>query len=148
MGFADTILRALTPLTNLTTYHLLSYGTLLGTELFQSFVVTKLAYRALPMSAFTSLQNRIFPAYFNTQSLLMLLTILTVPPHGPVSLAQDLESFIPLGVAATLAALNWAVFGPRTRKAMLDRVNQGSYIAYTYCIKMAGGGVTDWSSDC
>jgi hypothetical protein len=124
MGFADTVIDGLSALTELAPYHLLSYSALLGTELYQSFVVTKVAYRALPMSSFASLQKRIFPAYFNSQSLLMLLTLITVPPYGPVSLVQDLKSLIPLLLAALPAGLNWAVFGPRTKKAMLDRVHQ------------------------
>ncbi|KAL2050415.1 hypothetical protein ABVK25_009249 [Lepraria finkii] len=61
------------------------YGTLPGTELYQSFVMTKICYDALPMPAFTTLQKRVFPVYFRLQSLLFLLTAATHPPYGPVS---------------------------------------------------------------
>ncbi|KAL2192839.1 hypothetical protein P885DRAFT_5136, partial [Corynascus similis CBS 632.67] len=60
-------------------YHLLFYSTLLGTELFQSFVNTKVCFVALPRSAFTTLQKRIFPIYFWAQTTLITLSALTFP---------------------------------------------------------------------
>ncbi|OTA89068.1 hypothetical protein M434DRAFT_23514 [Hypoxylon sp. CO27-5] len=77
--------------------HLLSYSTLLGTELYQSFVVTKICYQALPRSAFNTLQKRVFPIYFRSQALLLLLTA---------------------------SLLNLTIYGPRTRQIMIDRIHQ------------------------
>jgi hypothetical protein len=105
--------------------HLLAYSTLLGTELYQSFVMTKVAYQALPRSAFTSLQKRVFPIYFRGQSLLLLLVAATVPPRGPISLARQWTVWVPIIVAGATAALNLLVYGPETQKVMIERVHQG-----------------------
>ena len=105
--------------------HLLVYSTLLGTELYQSFVLTKVAFQALPRSAFTSLQKRIFPIYFRSQSALLALIVVTFPPYGPVSIIQKQGDWIPLAIAGMTAGLNLVVYGPRTRSIMIDRVHQG-----------------------
>lgn len=105
--------------------HLLFYSTLLGTELYQSFVMTKICFNTLPKSAFTTLQKRVFPVYFKGQTALLLLTAATVPPYGPLSVTQSKVTWISFLVAGVTAVLNLAVYEPRTRKAMIDRIHQG-----------------------
>jgi hypothetical protein len=105
--------------------HLLAYSALLGTELYQSFIMTKVSYQALPRSAFTTLQKRVFPAYFQTQSLGVLLVALTAPPYGPVSLLQTKTECISFIVAGLTAGLNLFMYGPRTKDLMVERVHQG-----------------------
>jgi hypothetical protein len=100
MAFIDSVLEGLSTLDNLAPYHMISYSTLLGTTLYQTFVVTKVGYQALPISAFSTLQKRLFPIYFRSQSLLLLCTALTIPPIGPVSLIQKKADWIPLAFAA------------------------------------------------
>lgn len=117
-------LQSLSPLIGLASYHMIIYGTLLGTELYQSFVMTKVCYNALPMSAFTTLQKRVFPVYFRGQTLLLVLTALTHPPYGPVSLAATLWDLIPLAFGGAMAALNLMVWGPRAQTAMTERIHQ------------------------
>jgi hypothetical protein len=107
--------------------HVLAYSTLLGTELWQSFVMTKVAYQALPRSAFTSLQKRIFPIYFQSQTLLLLLIFATCPPCGPMSLLKHRPEGISLVIASATAVLNLLVYGPRTKNLMIERVHQGKY---------------------
>jgi hypothetical protein len=104
--------------------HLLAYSALLGTELYQSFIMTKVSYQALPRSAFTTLQKRVFPAYFQTQSLGLLLVALTAPPYGPVSLLQAKTEWMSFVVAGLTAGLNLLVYGPRTKDLMVERVHQ------------------------
>lgn len=128
MTFLTTILSTLSPLANLAPYHLLTYGTLLGTSLYQTFIITKVSYNALPISAFTTLQKRIFPVYFKTQSLLLVLTALTVPPYGLVSLFRSKADWIPLVAASSFAMLNLFLCGPRTRKMMIERIHQGMFL--------------------
>ena len=106
--------------------HLLAYSVLLGTELYQSFVMTKVAYQALPRSAFTTLQKRVFPIYFQSQSLLLLLVAATVPPHGPITLTGNKADWIIFLVAGVTAGLNLLVFGPKTQELMVERVHQGT----------------------
>ena len=135
-------LQSLRPLIDLASYHIIIYGTLLGTELYQvlipsmrikapltcdtkSFVMTKVCYNALPMSAFTTLQKRVFPVYFRGQTSLLLLTALTHPPYGPVSLVASLWDLIPLAFGGAMAAWNFMVWGPRAQTAMIERIHQG-----------------------
>lgn len=138
-------LSSLGPLANIASYHIMLFGTLLGTELFQvrlcvnlkgeplltvlqTFIMTKICYNALPMSAFTTLQKRVFPAYFRIQSLLILSTAITHPPYGPVSLGTSLGDLIPLSFGGAMAALNLSMWGPRTLEAMVERIHQGQLI--------------------
>ena len=88
--------------------------------------MTKINYQALPISAFTTLQKRAFPLYFQTQSLLLALTAATVPPYGLVSLAGSSGDAITLGVAGAMAALNLLRYGPSTSRAMVERTHQGT----------------------
>lgn len=105
--------------------HLLAYSTLLGTELYQSFVMTKIAYHALPKTAFTSLQKKVFPVYFRSQSLLLILVATTFPPHGPVSLVKEKGDWVAFVVAGATAGLNLMIYGPRTKNVMIERIHQG-----------------------
>ncbi|KAI1371862.1 hypothetical protein F4677DRAFT_450041 [Hypoxylon crocopeplum] len=104
--------------------HLFSYSVLLGTELYQTFVMTKVCYQALPRSAFTTLQKRVFPIYFRSQTLLLLLTAATIPPYGPLMLQAGKSNWIPFAIAGATALLNLVVYGPRTRQIMIDRIHQ------------------------
>lgn len=105
--------------------HLLAYSALIGTELYQTFVVTKITYRALPRPAFVGLQKQLFPAYFRAQSLLLLAVALTRPPYGPFSSFGEPASCIPFTIAGVTAGLNLALYGPRTRALMIERATQG-----------------------
>lgn len=145
MGVTDSLLSTLAPLATAAPYHLLAYGTLLGTELYQvcknivvdspkkkltvfkkSFVMTKICFKALPISAFTTLQKRVFPAYFQIQNILILLTAVTYPPYGPYSLVRNSTGdAITLVFAGAMALLNLTVYGPRTQEAMIARIHQG-----------------------
>ncbi|KAL2148991.1 hypothetical protein VTH82DRAFT_1677 [Thermothelomyces myriococcoides] len=109
---------------NTAPYHLLLYSALLGTELFQTFVNTKVCFLALPRSAFTSLQKRLFPIYFATQTVLVVLSALTFPPHGLSSLILQKGDWIPYAVAFGTSLLNLVVYGPRTRRAMVNCIHQ------------------------
>ncbi|CAG8955937.1 hypothetical protein HYFRA_00008790 [Hymenoscyphus fraxineus] len=119
-----TILHHLSPFTNPAPYHLLTYSTLLGTSLYQTFIMTKVCYKALPPSSFTTLQKRVFPVYFKIQTLLLLLTTVTFPPSGAVSLIHEKRDWIPLGIASVMAMLNLFVYGPRTGRTMVERIHQ------------------------
>ncbi|KAJ6440098.1 putative sucrose utilization protein SUC1 [Purpureocillium lavendulum] len=99
--------------------HLLCFSTLTGTQLFQTFVITKVAFKALPKTAFVGLQKRLFPVYFAVQVALLLLTGLTFPPYGVAALARNKHDSMPLLVAGCAAGINLTIFGPKTRQAML-----------------------------
>ncbi|CRG82861.1 Steryl acetyl hydrolase 1 [Talaromyces islandicus] len=101
-------------------YHLLAYGTFLGSQLYQSFINTKICYRSLAPQPFHNLNKRLWPVYFRCQLGLALLTLATKPGGWlpPASLSNVL-----LGVACTMAGLNWYSYGPRTSDAMVERAN-------------------------
>jgi hypothetical protein len=105
--------------------HLLAYSTLLGTQLYQSFVIVKVAYQALPYDAFTTLQKRLFPVYFRSQTLLILLTAATFPTQGPISLVKYQSDWIPFLVAGVTAGLNLMYYGPKTSQIMMVKKYQG-----------------------
>jgi len=101
--------------------HLLVYSTFLGTQLYQSFVMVKVAHQALPLEAFTLFQKRAFFVYFRAQSILLVLTVATFPPTGPIRLAKSKGDLVPLLIGGITALLNWMVFGPRTSRDMMMR---------------------------
>jgi hypothetical protein len=111
--------------------HLFSFSVLLGTEMYQTFTVTKICFRALPRPAFINLQKSLFPVYFKSQVALLVLTALTYPPHGLVSLAQNTSHMLMFAGAGVTAALNMCIYGPRTRQAMLNRVQDGLWKGLT-----------------
>ena len=86
--------------------------------------MTKVCYNALPMSAFTTLQKRVFPVYFRLQSGLILLTAVTFPPYGPLSLVSSTGDAIAIGITGAMALLNLTIYGPRTQQAMIERTHQ------------------------
>jgi hypothetical protein len=105
--------------------HLLSFSTLLGSQLYQTFIVTKVAFKRLPRTPYVNFQKHIFPIFFRGQALLLFLTAVTLPPYGPLSLIEHKSDWVPFAVSGVISGLNVMVFGPRTRKLMLDRVEQG-----------------------
>lgn len=100
--------------------HLICYSTLLGSQLYQTFIVTKIGFIALPRPAFVRLQKQLFPVYFRSQSLLLLATAITFPT-GPLGLVSQPWFVVPLAVAGGTALLNLLKYGPKTRQIMLDR---------------------------
>ncbi|KAF2265011.1 hypothetical protein CC78DRAFT_462370 [Lojkania enalia] len=108
-------------ISGLAQFHLLTYSTLLGTEIYQTFLMTRVAHQALPRSAFTTLQKRVFPIYFRVQSFLIIVTAITYPPRGSPSL---IRRWTPFAIAGFTAVLNLLVYGPRTRQVMIDRIHQ------------------------
>jgi hypothetical protein len=93
--------------------HLLTYSALLGTQLYQTFILNGLTFRALPRPFFTNLQRRLFPIYFRAQLLLLCLVTLTLPPRGLRSVFQDANTYIALGLAGVSSAANWGAYGPK-----------------------------------
>jgi hypothetical protein len=66
-----------------TPYHVLAQGTLIGTDVFQSFIAGTAAYRILPRPQFSTLQSALFQTYF-MQTALPLILAFTFPGsiHG------------------------------------------------------------------
>jgi hypothetical protein len=124
MALIETLLSSVAGVVCSAPCHLLCFSGLLGTQLYQSFFVTGVAYRTLPRKEFVRFQSRIFPVYFRLQSLLLLLTALTFPPLGPLSLIENRLDWIPFALSTVPAGLCLALYGPRTRSIMLERSQQ------------------------
>ncbi|KAJ5429845.1 hypothetical protein N7491_006861, partial [Penicillium cf. griseofulvum] len=112
-------------------YHILSYGTLLGTQFYQSFVGGFVAFRALPRPQFASLQSALFPIYFSLQTALPVVVALTASRGGQVlglsGLAAPenrLDTLLPLSTVAVTGLVNMFVLRPLTTRVMHERKHQ------------------------
>lgn len=95
-------------------------------------MMTKLCYIHLPRPQFTTLQKRVFPVYFNIQTGLVLAAVLTYPSGSMLGLINNVADVVILGATFGLSVLNMFVFGPRTSKAMVDRIHQGKRLSMVY----------------
>ncbi|KAJ5235348.1 uncharacterized protein N7469_004516 [Penicillium citrinum] len=112
-------------------YHILSYGTLLGSQFFQSFVGGIVAFRALPRPQFASLQTAIFPVYFSMQTALPVVVALTASRGGQalglsglVAPENRLNTFLPMATVAVTGLINMFVLRPLTVNIMRERKHQ------------------------
>ncbi|KAH8909520.1 hypothetical protein BR93DRAFT_965611 [Coniochaeta sp. PMI_546] len=117
-------------------YHILSYGTLLGTTFFHSFVNGIVAFKVLDRPHFAALQSRLFPIYFSMQTAIPVVLALTYPGSrsvlggNPAGIAGVIDAGNRWSVLAPLATIfltglaNLAVVGPATTKTMRDRKTQ------------------------
>ena len=109
-----------------------SYGALLGTTVYQSFVAGIVSYRALPRPQFATLQAKLTPVYFALQTILPCFLALTYPasPRGQGSLLGVLEPQNQIGVLVpilgmfVMGAANVVALGPATTKVMKQRKHQ------------------------
>ncbi|KAF2994696.1 hypothetical protein E8E13_002540 [Curvularia kusanoi] len=120
---------------NPATYHLLSYGTLLGSTLFQSFISGVVAFRVLPRPQFSTLQKHTFPVYFTLQTLTPLAMLLTYPSGSSrllpflsstpvIQSATDRLNVWLLGTMFVTALSNLVYVGPKTTEVMVKRKHQ------------------------
>ncbi|KAJ5156082.1 hypothetical protein N7492_008885 [Penicillium capsulatum] len=112
-------------------YHIISYGTLLGTQVFQSFIGGVVAFRALPRPQFASLQAAIFPIYFSLQSALPVVVALTASKGGQtlglsglIAPENRFSTFLPLATVAVTGLVNQVVLRPLTINIMRERKHQ------------------------
>jgi len=115
-------------------YHIISYGTLLGTSFFQSFVGGIVSYQALPRPQFSQLQRKLTPVYFGLQTAFTVVLALTYPgshllgaPSGLRGTLADCNRWSVLAPLATTLATsiaNLVFIGPATTKIMDDRKHQ------------------------
>ncbi|KAK6424674.1 hypothetical protein LTR95_016363 [Oleoguttula sp. CCFEE 5521] len=132
---------ALAALSDPKVYHILTYGTLLGSNLYQTFLNGPVSYKALPRASFSTLQQAIFPPYFSLQSALPILLALTWPGDKIAGVAgRELrkdsgwagilsgDNFWVAGVPVALmfltSAVNLVWFGPATTKILRERKHQ------------------------
>jgi hypothetical protein len=131
---------SLATFTNPKPYHIISYGTLLGSTLFQSFIAGPFAYSALPRPQFSTLQQKIFPTYFAFQTALPVVLALTWPGanvagkafrndagwRGVLETGNFWDALVPIGLMFGTGLLNMVLLGPATTKVMRERKHQGT----------------------
>ncbi|KAK8221573.1 hypothetical protein IWZ01DRAFT_491066 [Phyllosticta capitalensis] len=105
-------------------YHLLAYGTLLGSTIFQSFIGGVVAFRVLPRPQFASLQTKIFPVYFSLQTALPIALYLTLPPTTPFSTSSPSTATALIAAMGVAGLANLVVVGPATTSVMKERKHQ------------------------
>ncbi|RDW57522.1 DUF4149 domain-containing protein [Aspergillus mulundensis] len=112
-------------------FHILSYGTLLGVQVYQSFVSGIIAFRALPRPQFAALQAKIFPTYFALQTALPVVVALTASradqPLGVSGLLAPENKYsvlLPLATAFVTGLVNFGVLRKLTVDTMRERKHQ------------------------
>lgn len=125
-------------------YHILTYGTLLGSNIFQTFLNGPLAFKVLPRPQFSTLQQAIFPPYFAFQTALPIVLALTWPGEkvaavggtamrqnaGPSGLMEGDNmwmALVPIAVMCGTSLVNLVFLGPATTKVMRERKHQGTF---------------------
>ncbi|KAK5664055.1 hypothetical protein OQA88_269 [Cercophora sp. LCS_1] len=106
-----------------------SYGTLLGTTFFHTFVGGIVSFQVLARPQFSLLMAKLFPVYFTMQTALPLVLALTYP--GSLSTESGIAGVLDESVRSTVlvpiasifvtALANLAVVGPATTKCMDQR---------------------------
>ncbi|KAF5027235.1 hypothetical protein F66182_651 [Fusarium sp. NRRL 66182] len=115
-------------------YHIITYGTLLGTTFFHTFINGTVMFRTADRQNFSAIQQRLFPYYFGMQVALPGILALTFPgnsliglSNGPAGLVSEFarwHSLLPIGIMALTGVINLAVFLPMTVKIMKQRRGQ------------------------
>ncbi|EGD84761.1 hypothetical protein H112_08474 [Trichophyton rubrum D6] len=118
--------------------HILSYGSLLGFQSYQTFVSGIIAFRTLPRPQFSTLQSSIFPVYFGLQTAVPLVLALTYPGEkvagrfgtsglsGVFSESNRWNTLVPIMTTFLSGITNLLVIQPATAKVMRQRKEQES----------------------
>ncbi|EMT60754.1 hypothetical protein FOC4_g10012037 [Fusarium odoratissimum] len=116
--------------------HLLSFSTLLGSQLYQTFIITKVTFKHLPRTPYINLQKNLFPIFFQGQALLLFLTAITLPPTRQLMLDRaeqgTLEGKTVEGPSSAMEAIKKRF---RTSHAMcihLNLIGLGAHLWYTW----------------
>ncbi|KAI0603066.1 hypothetical protein F4775DRAFT_11429 [Biscogniauxia sp. FL1348] len=93
-------------------YHVLSYGTLLGTQVFHTFINSLTSIKVLERPQFGILQRALFPTYFGIQTVAPVVLALTYPGSSVLRTALD-GTTTSTGIGGVLHASNrWGVLVP------------------------------------
>lgn len=102
--------------TSASTIHVLSYGTLLGTTLFQTFIVGPVQFTTIPRQQFGNIQAKLTPIYFGIQVVTAAACYFTVSDT-----TGTYNELLALGVTALGSLINLLLVGPKTTSIMQRR---------------------------
>ncbi|KAJ4144726.1 hypothetical protein LMH87_003598 [Akanthomyces muscarius] len=115
-------------------YHIIAYGTLVGTSFFHTFVNSPIIFKTAERPVFSAIQSNTFPVYFGLQAALPAILALTFPgssllatPSGISTLFHESNrwgSLVPIASMFVSAALNLLVLLPASKKVMKLRQGQ------------------------
>ncbi|KAI0391508.1 hypothetical protein F5Y17DRAFT_404377 [Xylariaceae sp. FL0594] len=115
-------------------YHILSYGALLGTQFFHTFINSILSFKVLERPQFAILQRAVFPAYFGIQTTAPIVLALTYPGgevggrlaglNGVLHPTNRWGVLVPLTTAFVTGLTNWIYLLPETNKVTAQRRRQ------------------------
>ncbi|KAF4121180.1 hypothetical protein GMORB2_2142 [Geosmithia morbida] len=115
-------------------YHILSYGTLLGTSFYQSFINGPVMFRSTNRTTFSTVQSGLFPIYFGMQTFLPIIMIFTFPGNailgfnsGISGLFADVNrvpSMLPILTMFITGFINLAVMLPAVTQLIQARQGQ------------------------
>ncbi|ODA80103.1 hypothetical protein RJ55_03061 [Drechmeria coniospora] len=115
-------------------YHVLSYGTLLGTSFWHSFINSPVLFKTVERPAFSAVQSCLFPVYFGLQTALPAVLALSFPGNSLVGVPSGLSglfhaskrwnSLVPIAIMFFTGLANLVVLQPATAKTMKQRKGQ------------------------
>ncbi|QPH01426.1 hypothetical protein C2857_005626 [Epichloe festucae Fl1] len=115
-------------------YHIISYGALLGTSIFHSFINGPVMFKIVERPVFSAVQAKLFPIYFGMQTALPVMLALTFPgdallgvSSGPSGLLETSSRWLSLAPIATMfvtGLVNLVVLLPATNKVIKERRGQ------------------------
>ncbi|KAH6897256.1 hypothetical protein B0T10DRAFT_476436 [Thelonectria olida] len=115
-------------------YHIISYGTLLGTTFFHTFINGITMFKAVDRPAFSAIQQKLFPIYFGMQTALPVVLALTFPGNALIGLSSGYQgllsefarwhSLVPIATMFVTGLINYAILLPWTTNIMKARRGQ------------------------
>ncbi|KAM0253331.1 hypothetical protein ACHAQJ_007335 [Trichoderma viride] len=113
-------------------YHIISYGTLLGTTFFHTFVTTVVMIRSVDIQTFSTVLIKLWPYYFGVQAAGSALLALTYPGNsftqsgisGLLAAPNQWGSLVPIAATFVSSIVNLFVAFPATLQVEKDRCGQ------------------------
>ncbi|KAK7418847.1 hypothetical protein QQX98_003709 [Neonectria punicea] len=115
-------------------YHIISYGTLLGTSFFHTFINGIVMFKTVDRPAFSAIQQKLFPIYFGIQTALPVVLALTFPGNSLIGLSSGIpgllsdfarwHSLLPIAAMFLTGLVNLTILLPATTDTMKVRRGQ------------------------
>lgn len=112
--------------------HVLAYGSLLGTLIFNTFIVGLTMFANMPRQMFGRVQAKMFPKYFSLTTAALLILLAGHWLYSPAGLSAAAPGVTPLLWAVGLNVVNLLFIEPYVTKMMFERYdleNKGSKTA-------------------